>query len=62
MSKETDLSASEAVSYLVDPSGASASATETQTAVTENVTKGLGAFASVIEAAIGMDEPPSEMA
>ncbi|KAK7696504.1 hypothetical protein QCA50_001162 [Cerrena zonata] len=52
----------EAVSYLVDPSGASVSATETQTAVTENVTKGLGTVASVIEAAIGMDEPPTEMA
>lgn len=46
----------------MDPSGASVSATETGTAVVESATKGFNALHSVVEAIVGLDEPPSEMA
>ncbi|KAI0074891.1 hypothetical protein K474DRAFT_1709459 [Panus rudis PR-1116 ss-1] len=50
----------EAVSYLVDPSGAAAS--ESESAIGATATKGFKVVASAFEAAVGMDEPPVELA
>ena len=54
--------AREAVSYLVNPPVASPSATRADTAGAGSVTKGMGGVASMVEAIVGMEEPPpSEM-
>ncbi|KAI0697983.1 hypothetical protein BC835DRAFT_1269501 [Cytidiella melzeri] len=50
-----------AVEFLVDPSGA-AEAEASATAVAPAAAKGLRAAAKAFEAAVGMEEPPSEMA
>lgn len=51
---------SDAVKYLVDPEGAEA-ADDEASAVAPMATKGIKAAAMAFEAAVGMDEPPSEM-
>ena len=52
----------EAVSYLVNPPVASPSATGADTAGAGSVTKGMGGVVSMVEAIVGMEEPPpSEM-
>lgn len=51
----------EAVNYLVDPTGASA--TDSSAAVISPVaSKGFKAAAKAFEAVVGMEEPPSELA
>ncbi|CAL1701837.1 unnamed protein product [Somion occarium] len=52
--------AGEAISYLVNPDGASAS--EAESSVGASATKGFKFVASAVGAAVGMDEPPTEMA
>jgi len=50
----------DAVEYLVDPTGAAAADAEA-TAAAPAASRGLKAAAKAFEAAVGMDEPPSEM-
>ncbi|EED84211.1 predicted protein [Postia placenta Mad-698-R] len=49
-----------AVKYLVDPSSVSSSAAEEAPGATAS--SGVGAMLHAVEAAVGMDEPPSELA
>jgi len=49
----------DAISHLVDPSGASSSAAESAPAATAS--KGIKAMGSAFEAVVGLDEPPSDL-
>ena len=57
----TDEGCSDAVQYLVDPEGASAS-DSAATAIAPVATKAVKGVHKAFEAVVGMDEPPSEMA
>lgn len=58
---EADFSCREAVSYLVDPEGA-AQSDAASVAPVAAATKGFKAAVMAFDAAVGMEEPPSEMA